>query len=140
MAREIQHIPARRELTDRTAVQGRKIRLAAYCRVSTSNEDQLYSLENQITYYTDYTSRHPEYELVKIYADEEISGMNTRKREQFNLMIADCKSGKIDIIVTKSISRFARNTADCLTYTRMLKELGIGVTFEKKDFVTAEMP
>lgn len=138
MAREIQHIPARQELTNRSAVRQRRIRLAAYARVSTNNEDQLYSFENQVAYYRDYENRHPEYELVQIYADEGISGVNTKRREQFKKMIADCKEGKIDMVITKSISRFARNTQDCLYYSRMLKDLGIGIVFEKESISTLD--
>jgi len=138
MAREIQHIPARREVSNRAAVRERKIRLAAYCRVSTNNEDQLLSFDNQVTYYRDYAARHPEYELVEIYADEGITGTSTKHREEFKRMIADCEGGKIDMIITKSISRFARNTADCLKYSRQLKDLGIGVQFEKEGINTLE--
>lgn len=138
MAREIQHIPARREVVSRAAVRERKIRLAAYCRVSTNNEDQLLSFENQVTYYRDYAARHPEYELVEIYADEGITGTSTRHREEFKRMIADCEDGKIDMIITKSISRFARNTADCLKYSRHLKDLGVSVQFEKEGINTLE--
>ena len=76
-------------------------------------------------------TRNPDYELVDIYADEGISGTNTKKRDDFNRMIADCRAGKIDLIITKSISRFARNTLDCLNYVRELKDLGIGIIFEK---------
>lgn len=138
MAREIQHIPARKELTNRSVVRARKIRLAAYCRVSTNNEDQLYSFENQVTYYKDYANCHPEYELVEIYADEGITGTSTKRREQFKRMIADCEAGNIDMVITKSISRFARNTADCLMYSRKLKSLGIGVQFEKESINTLD--
>lgn len=84
-------------------------------------------------YYTNYINSRADYELVKIYADEGISGTSTKKREQFNKMIADCKARKIDMIITKSISRFARNTLDCLTFVRLLKDLGIGVVFEKEN-------
>ena len=138
MAREIQHIPARREAVNRAAVRERKIKLAAYCRVSTNNEDQLLSFDNQVTYYRDYATRHPEYDLVEIYADEGISGTSTKHREEFLRMIADCEEGKIDLIITKSISRFARNTADCLKYSRRLKDLGIAVQFEKESINTLE--
>ena len=138
MAREIQHIPARREVSNRAAVRERKIRLAAYCRVSTNNEDQLLSFDNQVNYYRDYADRHTEYDLVEIYADEGISGTSTRHREEFLRMIADCEAGKIDMIITKSISRFARNTADCLKYSRLLKDLGIAVQFEKENINTLE--
>jgi site-specific DNA recombinase len=82
---------------------------------------------------TSYITGHPDYELAGIYADEGISGTNTKKREQFNKMIGDCKAGKIDMIITKSISRFARNTLDCLNYVRLLKDLGVGIIFEKEN-------
>ncbi len=88
------------------------------------------SFEAQVSYYTNFIERNPDFECAGIYADEGISGTNTKKREQFNRMIEDCKAGKIDGIITKSISRFARNTLDCLNYVRQLKDLGIGVTFE----------
>ena len=91
-------------------------------------------------YYTELITRNPDYEMVDIYADEGISGTNTKKRDDFNRMIADCRAGKIDLIITKSISRFARNTLDCLNYVRELKDLGIGIICEKKDFYTAKAP
>lgn len=139
MAREIVHIPARRELRNRAAaVTSRRVRVAAYCRVSTEQDEQLNSFENQVTYYKDYISRNPEYELAGIYADEGISGTSTRRRENFNRMIQDCEAGKIDLVITKSISRFARNTQDCLNYSRKLKELGIGVIFEKEGISTMD--
>lgn len=112
--------------------------MAAYCRVSTDQLEQLSSYEAQVNYYTDFINNSPEYEMVKVYADEGISGTNTKKREQFNKMIEDCKAGKIDVIITKSISRFARNTLDCLNYVRMLKDLGIGVVFEKENINTLD--
>ncbi len=96
------------------------------------------SFEPQVTYYRDYAARHPEYELVEIYADEGITGTSTRHREDFKRMIADCEDGKIDMIITKSISRFARNTADCLKYSRHLKDLGVSVQFEKEGINTLE--
>lgn len=83
-------------------------------------------------------TRNPDYELVDIYADEAISGTNTKKRDDFNRMIADCRAGKIDLIITKSISRFARNTLDCLNYVRELKDLGIGIVFEKENINTLD--
>lgn len=106
--------------------------MAAYCRVSTDQEEQLLSYENQLNYYTGYINNNPLYQFAGIYADEGISGTNTKKRDEFNKMIADCRSGKIDMIITKSISRFARNTLDCLNYVRELKDLGIGIIFEKE--------
>ena len=96
------------------------------------------SFEAQVSYYTNFIERNPDFECAGIYADEGISGTNTKKREQFNRMIEDCKAGKIDGIITKSISRFARNTLDCLNYVRQLKDLGIGVTFEKENIFTLD--
>ncbi|WP_420067840.1 recombinase family protein [Streptococcus suis] len=110
-----------------------KLRVAAYCRVSTDQDEQQSSYENQVRHYQDYIAQQDDYDLVDIYTDEGISGTNTKKREGFNCMIADCREGKIDRILVKSISRFARNTLDCIKYVRELKELGIGVTFEKEN-------
>ena len=107
--------------------------MAAYCRVSTDQDEQLSSYENQVRYYKEYIRQNPLYELVDIYADEGISGTNTKKRTEFNRLIADCRKGKVDRIIVKSISRFSRNTLDCLKYVRELKELGIGITFEKEN-------
>ena len=89
-------------------------------------------------YYTELITRNPDYEMVDIYADEGISGTNTKKRDDFNRMIADCRYGKIDLIITKSISRFARNTLDCLNYVRELKDLDIGIIFEKENINTLD--
>lgn len=138
MARAIEVIPARRELTNRAIRHRNKIRLAVYCRVSTDEEDQLESFENQQLHYREYAQMHPEYQLVKIYADEGITGTNTKRREQFKAMIADCEAGLIDMVITKAISRFARNTADCLHYTRLLRDHGIGVLFEKEGINTID--
>ena len=112
--------------------------MAAYCRVSTDQLEQLSSYEAQVSYYTTFINNNSKYEFAGVFADEGISGTNTKKREQFNKMIEDCKAGKIDVIITKSISRFARNTLDCLNYVRMLKELGIGVIFEKENINTLD--
>lgn len=106
--------------------------------MSTDQEEQLSSYENQMRYYTELITRNPDYEMVDIYADEGISGTNTKKRDDFNRMIADCRAGKIDLIITKSISRFARNTLDCLNYVRELKDLGIGIIFEKENINTLD--
>lgn len=106
--------------------------------MSTDQEEQLSSYENQVQYYTEMISNNPEYELVDIYADEGISGTNTKKRDEFNRMIDDCRLGYIDIVVTKSISRFARNTLDCLNYVRELKEKGICIIFEKENINTLD--
>ncbi len=136
-ARRIQHIPARRAMTNR-AVDTRLIRLAAYCRVSTDEEDQLESFANQQAYYQRYVQRHTEYRLVRIFADEGITGLNTRRRDEFKKMIEACEAGQVDMIITKSISRMFRNTADCLLYTRELKKLGIGVFFEEQNINTLD--
>ena len=101
--------------------------------MSTDQEEQLSSYENQVNYYREFISKHEEYELVDIYADEGISATNTKKRDAFNRLIQDCRAGKVDRILVKSISRFARNTLDCIKYVRELKELGVGVTFEKEN-------
>lgn len=110
----------------------RQIRVAAYCRVSTKQEEQLNSYDVQKKYYTEKINAEPKWMLVGIFADKGISGTSVKKREEFNKLMRLCKQGKIDMIITKSISRFARNTVDCLKYTRMLKELGVDVYFEEQ--------
>ena len=111
----------------------KKIRVCAYARVSTAQDEQLNSLESQRQYYFTYINKNPNWEFVDIYYDEGISGLNTKRREGFNRMVKDALEGKIDVILTKSISRFARNTIDTLTITRMLKDRGIAVIFEKEN-------
>ena len=139
LAQNVTVIPARRRVgSQRTAAQVQKIRVAAYCRVSTDSEEQETSYEAQVQHYTEYIRSKPDWEFVKIYADDGISGTNTRKRDEFNRMIADCEAGKIDLILTKSISRFSRNTLDCLKYTRKLKALNIAVFFEKENINTMD--
>lgn len=115
-----------------------KLRVAAYTRVSTSSDDQLNSFAAQNQYYTARIAENQNWELVDIYADEGISGTSIRKRTEFQRMIADCRKGKIDRILVKSISRFARNTAECLVTLRELKILGVSVSFEKENIDTAE--
>ena len=105
------------------------LKVAAYCRVSTDKDDQKNSFEGQKTYFESYIKAKPNWELVNIYADEGISGTSTKKRKEFNNMIKDAKIGKIDMIITKEVSRFARNTIDTLQYTRELRALGVGVLF-----------
>ncbi len=105
------------------------IRVAAYCRVSTDKDDQINSFENQKSYFEKYINRNPDWKLYEIYADEGLTGTNTKKRKAFNKMIADAHSGNFDLILTKEVSRFARNTVDTLQYTRELKALNIGVYF-----------
>ena len=113
-----------------------KRRVAAYARVSTDEEEQLNSYEAQKTYYTQKIQDSPDWEMAGIYADEGISGTSLKKRTQFNKMITACKRGHIDLIITKSLSRFARNTVDCLDTVRLLKANGIGVYFEKENINT----
>ena len=105
------------------------IQVAAYCRVSTDKEDQANSFETQQRYFREWIDRNPEWMLQEIYADEGISGTNTKKRTQFNRMIRAAREGKIALIITKEVSRFARNTVDTLEYTRELRKRGIGVLF-----------
>ena len=117
----------------------RQLRVAAYCRVSTEEEEQQSSYEAQCSYYTDKIMTNPEWTMAGIFADEGITGTSTKKRDDFNRMIRKCRQKKIDLILTKSISRFARNTVDCLNYVRALKELGIGIYFEKENINTLDM-
>ena len=111
-------------------------RVAAYCRVSTDSEEQLTSYKNQMHFYKEMIAAKPEWRFAGMYADEGISGTRADKRPQFTKMINDCLDGKIDYIITKSVSRFARNTVDCLDYVRMLKSRGIGVFFEEQNIDT----
>lgn len=110
-----------------------KRKAAGYARVSTDKDEQFTSYEAQVDYYTQFILKHSDWEFVKVYTDEGISGLGTKKRDGFNEMIADALVGKIDIIVTKSVSRFARNTVDSLTTIRKLKEKGVEVLFEKEN-------
>lgn len=110
----------------------RQLRVAAYCRVSTKQDEQLNSYEVQVRHYTERIQSEPKWELAGIYADKGITGTSIKKRDEFNKMIRKCRQGKIDMIITKSIARFARNTVDCLTHTRMLKDLGVDVYFEEQ--------
>ena len=114
-----------------------KRRVAGYARVSTDMAEQLTSYEAQVRYYTEYIKSRSDWEFVEVYADEGITGTSTKHREGFKRMIADALAGKIDLIITKSVSRFARNTVDSLTAIRQLKENGTECYFEKKDFYTA---
>ena len=134
MAKTVTTIPA--TLTRFTAApinQVRRRRTAGYARVSTDSEEQQTSYEAQVDYYTNYIKSRDDWEFVEVYTDDGISGTNTKKREEFNRMIDDCMAGKIDKVITKSISRFARNTVDCLNYIRKLKDKNIPVYFEKEN-------
>lgn len=132
-------IPATRQIRSGKNNTMRKMRVAAYCRVSTEEEEQQGSFETQKLYYTEKINSTSEWELAGIYADDGISGIHTKKRDGFNQMIQDCKKKKIDLILTKSISRFARNTLDSIQYVRMLKAIGIAVIFEKENINTSTM-
>ena len=115
------------------------LRVAAYCRVSSDSGDQLNSYAAQIEHYTNYISQNPEWQMAGIYADEGISGTQAAKRPDFMRMIRDCKKGRIDLIITKSVQRFARNTLDSIEYSRILKSLGIGIIFETQGIDTRNM-
>lgn len=137
MARQITVIPATKDkFTALPTASIQKRRVAAYARVSTDSDEQFTSYEAQIDYYTNYIKKRDDWEFVKIYTDEGISGCNTKRRDGFNEMVADALAGKIDLIVTKSVSRFARNTVDSLTTVRKLKEHGVEVFFEKENIYT----
>lgn len=131
MDREIQLIPASKGIS--VVEKTEKLRVAAYCRVSTDLEEQEGSYKIQVEHYESYIKSNPGWQLAGIYADEGISGLSTKNRTSFNKMIKDCMAGKIDMILTKSISRFARNTVDCLQHIRQLKLLGIPVVFESEN-------
>lgn len=136
-AKNVIVIPAKPEAAIGKLVKRQK-RVAAYCRVSTEEEEQLSSYDAQKTYYTDKIMTNPEWTMAGIFADEGITGTSARKRPEFLRMIRQCRQKKIDIVLTKSISRFARNTVDCLNYIRALRELGIAVIFEKENINTLE--
>ena len=133
MSRTVTIIPARGKLgTSLAKEEVTRLRVAAYCRVSTDSEEQESSYDAQVKHYTEYIQKNPKWQFAGIFADDGISGTYTKKREGFNRMIDECMEGKIDMIITKSISRFARNTLDCLKYVRMLREHNIEVFFEKE--------
>lgn len=139
MNKSITVIPARKRVGNTISREEKpKLRVAAYCRVSTDSDEQATSYETQMEHYTSYIQRNPEWEFAGIFADDGISGTNTKKREEFNRMIEECMAGHIDMIITKSISRFARNTLDCLKYIRLLKEKNIPVFFEKENINTMD--
>ena len=116
--------------------QLKRLRVAAYARVSSDSEDQLNSLSVQVDYYTHLIQENPNWDFAGIYADEGITGTSTKHREQFNRLLDDCRAGLIDRVLVKSASRFARNTADALASVREMKSLGVTVVFEKEGFDT----
>ena len=137
--KNIKTIPATlKQFSSSPINEKRKRRVAGYARVSTDSEEQFTSYEAQLDYYTSYIKSREDWEFVKVYTDEGISGTNTKKREGFKQMISDALDGKIDLIVTKSVSRFARNTVDTLITVRQLKEKGIEIYFEKENIWTLD--
>lgn len=137
MAKSVITIPATRsKFTAMSLSSQKKRKVAAYARVSTDHGEQQSSYEAQVDYYTNYIKGRDDWEFVSVYADEGITGCNTKKRDGFNSMVADALAGKIDLIITKSVSRFARNTVDSLTTIRKLKENGTECYFEKENIWT----
>lgn len=127
---EVKVIKAKKSFVGAFNKTVRKLRVAAYCRVSTDDKDQIKSYNSMIRYYTDMIKKKEEWEFAGIYADKAITGTNVKKRADFQRLIEDCMNGKIDMIITKSIPRFARNTLDTLKYVRMLKEKNVAIYFE----------
>jgi DNA invertase Pin-like site-specific DNA recombinase len=139
MPRTVTVIPATvNPLTGMREASITKRRVAGYARVSTDKDEQFTSYEAQVDYYTHFIQSHSDWEFVNVYTDEGISGLGTKKRDGFNKMIADALAGKIDLIVTKSVSRFARNTVDSLVTIRLLKEKGVEVYFEKENIYSLD--
>lgn len=118
------------------SVEGKQIRVAAYCRVSTEMESQQSSMEAQVRFFREQIQRHKGWELVGIYADEGISGGTAARRPEFQRLLRDCEEGKVDYIISKSISRFARNTLECLSIIRHLQSIGVQLIFEKENIDT----
>ena len=139
MGKNITVIPAGRIRNDKAKTTAKpKLKVAAYCRVSTDSDEQATSYEAQVTHYTNFIQSNPEWQFAGVFADDGISGTGTKKREGFNRMISECMNGSIDMVITKSISRFARNTVDCLKYIRLLKGKSIPVFFEKENINTMD--
>ena len=136
--RRITVIPPNPQLTERD-IHKKHLRVAPYCRVSTDSEEQLNSYNAQIAYYTEKIAAMPEWTMVRLYADEGITGTSMKRRKEFLKMLRDCDRGRIDLIITKSVSRFGRNTLDGLDTVRKLKRKGIGVFFEKENVNTLYM-
>ena len=139
MAKRVTTIPATLGRFDSKPLETTtKRRVAAYARVSTDTEEQATSYAAQVDYYTKYIKNRADWEFAGMYTDEGITATNTKKREGFNQMVEDALAGKIDLIVTKSVSRFARNTVDSLTTVRVLKEKGVEIYFEKENIWTLD--
>ena len=139
MAKTITKIPASvNRYTAKPINEKKKRRVAGYARVSTDHEEQATSYEAQMDYYTSYIKARDDWEFAGMYSDEGITATNTKKRDGFNQMVEDALAGKIDLIITKSVSRFARNTVDSLTTVRELKEKGVEIYFEKENICTLD--
>ena len=139
MAQKVRIIPPTiNRATSAPVSEVRKRRVAGYARVSTEQEEQQSSYEAQVSYYTDYINGRDDWEFVRVYTDDGISATSTLHREGFQAMVADALAGRIDLIVTKSVSRFARNTVDSLTTVRKLKDEGIEIYFEKENIWTLD--
>ena len=137
MNRKITTIQANKKLSHQSKLPSiKKKKVAGYARVSTDNEDQTSSYETQMKYYEEYISSRKDWQFVKMYSDEGISGTNTKKRLGFQEMVNDALAGKIDLILTKSVSRFARNTVDSLSTVRKLKDVGVEIYVEKENIWT----
>ena len=133
----VERMPAREDMQPQNS-EDVELRVAPYCRVSTMSEMQAESFEIQQQYYSECIAKHPNWVLVRIYADEGISATSVKNRKDFNQMIEDCQAGKIDMIITKSVSRFARNVVDCIKYARMLRSLSppVSIYFETENINT----
>ncbi|MDD3028652.1 MAG: recombinase family protein, partial [Erysipelotrichaceae bacterium] len=139
MAKKVRAIPATlNRFNSEPVAEVRKRRVAGYARVSTDHEEQATSYEAQMSYYKNYIESREDWEFVGMYSDEGISATNTKHRDGFNQMIEDALAGKIDLIITKSVSRFARNTVDSLSNVRKLREKGVEIYFEKENIWTLD--
>ena len=136
--KSVRTIPATIDIQSIIHQSHRRLRVAAYCRVSTKQEEQLNSYEVQKKYYEDRIRTEPKWSLVGIFADKGITGTSMKKRDEFNKMLRLCRKGKIDMIIVKSISRFARNTLDCIAITRRLRKIGVDVYFEEQNLHSIE--
>ena len=136
--RIVEVIPATWNLTDESAGEIKKLRVAAYCRVSTELEQQQSSYDIQVEYYTRHIMQNPNWIFAGVFADDGRSATNTFRRDDFNQLMDQCLKGKVDMVITKSISRFARNTVDCISWVRKLKEKNVAVYFEKENLNTLD--
>lgn len=127
------------EIASKRPEKSENIRIAAYCRVSSDSADQLHSFAAQIRHYKDYERTHPQYKLIDVYADEGLSGVSMKKRDELQRLIRDCQKGKIDRVIVKSVSRLARNTEDMLKVIRLLNDIGVSVYFEEQDIDTDKL-